>query len=154
MSLFFKKSTFKPIELAEQVTRVLGPSGKIKQLELKINIDPDLTILQYAEPFRILIHNLVSNSIHFTEQGVVEIGLEKKNAYWLLWVKDEGVGMNQRQVENILLGETIISSATVDKRKGHGLGYQIIKDLLELMEARIEIQSKKGIGTTVMVYFS
>ncbi len=149
-----KKAAFKPIELAEQVTRVLGSSAKIKYLELKINIEPDLTILQYAEPFRILIHNLVSNSIHFTEQGVIEIGLEKKNGNWLLWVKDNGVGMNQRQVENILIGETIISSTTVDKRKGHGLGYQIIKDLLELMEARIEIQSTKGIGTTVMVYFS
>jgi signal transduction histidine kinase len=148
-----KKAAFKPIELAEQVTRVLGSSAKIKYLELKINIEPDLTILQYAEPFRILIHNLVSNSIHFTEQGVIEIGLEKKNGNWLLWVKDNGVGMNQRQVENILIGETIISSATVDKRKGHGLGYQIIKDLLELMEARIEIQSTKGIGTTVIVYF-
>ena len=62
--------------------------------------------------------------------------------------------MNQRQVENILIGETIVSSTTVNKRKGHGLGYQIIKDLLELMNARIEIQSTKGIGTTVMLYFN
>lgn len=149
-----KKVSFKPIELAEQVIRVLGPSAKIKQLELKINIDHNISIMQYAEPFRILIHNLVNNSIHFTETGTIEIGLEKKNKEWLLWVKDDGIGMNQRQVENILTGETIVSSTTVDKRKGHGLGYQIIKDLLELMNARIEIQSTKGIGTTVMVYFN
>jgi K+-sensing histidine kinase KdpD len=45
----------------------------------------------------------------------------------------------------------IISSANIDNRKGNGLGYLIIKDLVKMMDARLDIKSKKGIGTTVSV---
>jgi signal transduction histidine kinase len=46
----------------------------------------------------------------------------------------------------------IISSANVDNRKGNGLGYLIIKDLLKIMRASIVIHSEKEKGTTVTVW--
>jgi K+-sensing histidine kinase KdpD len=47
--------------------------------------------------------------------------------------------------------EVVITSANVDNKKGHGLGYLIIKDLLKTMDAALDIQSKKGDGATVSI---
>jgi signal transduction histidine kinase len=46
----------------------------------------------------------------------------------------------------------IISSANVDNRKGNGLGYLIIKDLLKILRGHLAIQSEKEKGTTVKVW--
>ncbi len=45
----------------------------------------------------------------------------------------------------------IITSANVDNKRGHGLGYLIIKYLIKTMEAVLTIESEKGGGTTVSV---
>jgi signal transduction histidine kinase len=149
-----QKVDFMPFEIAEQVIRILGPSAKIKKLVLENNIDPNLTIYQYAEPFRILLHNLLSNAINFSEKGTINTTLTKQEQTLQLKVTDQGVGMTQDQIENILQEEMIISSATVDNRKGHGLGYQIIKDLVSLIDAKLAIESNKGRGTTITITFS
>jgi len=70
-----------------------------------------------------------------------------------LTVEDEGVGMTNDQIKNILSDEFIISSANIDNRKGNGLGYLIIKDLLKMIEGKISIESKKGKGTIITVTF-
>jgi K+-sensing histidine kinase KdpD len=45
----------------------------------------------------------------------------------------------------------VITAANVDNRKGHGLGYLIIKDLLKTMGATLQISSSKGNGTSVSI---
>ena len=144
---------FSPFEIAEQVIRMLGPSARIKNILLENKIDANLTIHQYAEPFRILLHNLLSNAINFSERGSITISLFKNTSSFQLKVADQGVGMTEDQIENILQEDLIISSATVDNRKGHGLGYQIIKDLTGLIDAALGIKSQKGVGTTVSITF-
>jgi len=60
--------------------------------------------------------------------------------------------MTPEQIQNVMADQFIISSVHVDNRKGNGLGYLIIKDLLKMMEGRFNIQSEKGKGTTVSIH--
>jgi signal transduction histidine kinase len=69
-----------------------------------------------------------------------------------LLIEDTGVGMTQEQINNIMADHFIISSANVDNRKGNGLGYLIIKDLLKILRGSLVIQSEKGAGTRVTVW--
>jgi K+-sensing histidine kinase KdpD len=149
-----QRVNFSPYEVGEQVIRILRPSAKIKNLRLQNNIEATLIIHQYAEPFRILLHNLLSNAINFSEKGIIAISVIEQADRLQLKVTDQGVGMTSDQIENILNEDLIISSATVDNRKGHGLGYQIIKDLSGLIEATLEIESQKGKGTTILINFN
>lgn len=87
-------------------------------------------------------------------KGDICISLIKQTTSLQLKVTDQGVGMTTDQIENILLEDMIISSATVDNRKGHGLGYQIIKDLVGLIDAKLAIESNKGKGTSITITFS
>jgi K+-sensing histidine kinase KdpD len=60
--------------------------------------------------------------------------------------------MTPEQIQNIMADQFIISSANIDKRKGNGLGYLIIKDLVKMMGASLEIKSEKGRGTEVFIH--
>ena len=57
-------------------------------------------------------------------------------------MRDEGVGMTPDQIKNIMADQFIISSANVDNKKGNGLGYLIIKDLLKMMGAKLNFPFK------------
>ena len=98
--------------------------------------------------------NFDSMAINFSEKGTITIGAASTGTTHEIFVQDEGMGMTSEQVANLLSAETIISSANTGHRKGNGLGYLIIKDLLKMMDAGISISSKKGKGTTVTIRFS
>ena len=61
--------------------------------------------------------------------------------------------MSPEQIQRLLADHVIITSANVDNKRGHGLGYLIVKDLIKAMEAGLTIEREKGIGTVVSVKF-
>lgn len=144
----------RPSEIVAQVFGILAPMAREKQITLVNKINPALEMHQYEEALRILIYNLLTNSINFTEKGIITVGSISTNKTHEIFVQDEGMGMTNEQVANLLSAETIISSANTGHRKGNGLGYLIIKDLLKMMDAGISISSEKGKGTTVTIRFA
>ncbi len=146
------KEQFNLYEMVNQVLGVLNSLAKQKQIRLLNNISHHQVLYQYFEPLKILIYNLISNAINFSEKGIIEINCSAAPDYIILTVKDEGVGMTRDQIQNIMADQFIISSANIDNRKGNGLGYLIIKDLLKTMGASLYIKSEKGVGTTVTVH--
>lgn len=145
------KENFSVHELVEQVLGILNSLANQKKLKLVNDTNKDLIIHQFYEPLKILVYNLVSNAINFSEQGTITISSSVVNKQVIISVKDNGVGMTPEQITNIMADEFIVSSANIDKRKGNGLGYLIIKDLVKMMGAGLKIESKKGSGTTVSV---
>jgi len=146
------KETFNVHELVNQVLSVLNSLAKQKHLGLSNEVDKDLVLHQYAEPLKILVYNFVSNAIRFSDTGKVVIVNGQKEGNVIISIKDEGIGMTTEQIHNIMSDQIIISSARQDNRKGNGLGYLIIKDLLHMIEVGITIESEKGKGTIVSVY--
>jgi signal transduction histidine kinase len=144
------KENFYLHELVNQVFGVLQSLAHQKNIILKNNIPASLILNEYNEPLRILIYNLITNAINFSDKGSIIVDVTT-NEKIQISVTDEGVGMTKEQIANIMSNEFIISSANIDNKKGNGLGYLIIKDLLKMMEATLAIQSSKGKGTNVLV---
>lgn len=140
--------------LVNQVFGVLSSIARQKQIQLVNAVDSNLELYQYFEPLRIVLHNLVANAINFTEKGTIEISCTLDAGFVYIQVADTGVGMTPDQIQNILSDEIILSSANIDNRKGNGLGYLIIKDLVKMMQAGINIKSEKGKGTSVIIQIS
>jgi K+-sensing histidine kinase KdpD len=145
------KDNFNVHELVNRVVGVLHSFAKQKQVNMVNETDEGLLIQQYAEPLSVIIYNLVSNAINSSETGNIIISSYHKLDHVIIGVKDEGVGMSAEQVRNILSDNIIISPAKTDYRKGNGLGYLIIKDLVKMIGAELTIQSERGKGTTVLV---
>lgn len=145
------KEIFNVHDVADQVLSILQTMARQKNLQLSNNIPEEMELHQYLEPIRILLYNLVSNAINFTEKGVIAISSSTENGRTIITVTDEGVGMTAEQIQNIMSDQFIVSSANIDNRKGNGLGYLIIKDLLKMMGAGLQIKSEKNKGTAVSV---
>ncbi len=145
------KETFHLHELVNQVLGILNSLAKQKKLTLENKVTNDQEIYQFFEPLKILIYNLLTNAINFSENGSVVIAAEQKDEQVVISVSDEGVGMTPEQIKNIMADQFIISSANIDNRKGNGLGYLIIKDLVKIMGATLYIDSEKGKGTKISV---
>lgn len=148
------KESFNLHEMVAQVLGLLQSLARQKKLIILNNVEENLEIHQYYEPLKILIYNLLTNAIHFTEKGAILVSALKDNDHITVSVKDEGIGMSPEQIQRLMAEEVVITSANVDNKKGHGLGYLIIKDLLKTMDATLDIQSKKGEGATVSIRFS
>ncbi|MEO7308645.1 MAG: HAMP domain-containing sensor histidine kinase [Ferruginibacter sp.] len=146
------KETFNIHQLVNQVLGVLNSLAHQKNLSLVNDVHKDLEVRQFFEPLKILIYNLLTNAINFSEKGSIIISAQPADETVIITVQDEGAGMTPDQIKNIMADQFIISSANIDNRKGNGLGYLIIKDLIKMMDATLQINSKKGKGTTVSVY--
>ncbi|MBL7723419.1 MAG: hypothetical protein JNK27_04685 [Chitinophagaceae bacterium] len=145
------KETFNLNEMVGQVLGLLQSLAKQKNLVIENRVAAGMAIHQYYEPLKILIYNLLTNAIHFTEKGSIIVSAVRENDHIAVAVRDEGAGMTPEQIQRLMADDVVITSANVDNKKGHGLGYLIIKDLLKTMGATLHIESKKGEGTTVSI---
>jgi len=146
------KESFNLSELVTQIFGIFQPMARQKDVRLLNGIDSEVVVFQYIEPVKIVLYNLILNGINFTPEGYIGVGCVRSGDSISLIIEDTGVGMTQEQINNIMADHFIISSANVDNRKGNGLGYLIIKDLLKIIRGRVSIQSEKGKGTRVTVW--
>ncbi len=144
--------TFNLFDLVEQVIKMITPVSSPKNITLLNKVSTNQEFKQYKEPIRIIIYNLVLNAVHFTNQeGRIEISCFLGNSKINITVLDNGIGMTKEQSKNILSRDFIVSSTNVDDKRGSGLGYLIIRDLLKIIKADITIQSKLKKGTSVSI---
>jgi signal transduction histidine kinase len=146
------KESFDLYELVTQLCSIFNALARQKQLRLINAVDEGLALYQYIEPVKIVLYNLILNGINFTTEGYIRISSIRSRDGMALQIQDTGVGMTQDQINNIMADQIIISSANVDNRKGNGLGYLIIKDLLKILKGSLNIRSEKEKGTTVTVW--
>jgi K+-sensing histidine kinase KdpD len=142
-----------PHEITQQVFGILAPLTKEKNLKLVNQIQEKLHITQYAEPIRVLIYNLVSNAIRYSDHGEIAVSLTKMKNEYLLSVSDEGIGMSKEKIDNLLYDTPPVREKSAIIRSGHGLGYLIIRDLVRWIGGSLDIASSPGKGTTIRISF-
>jgi signal transduction histidine kinase len=97
------------------------------------------------------ITNLVSNAIKYTKDGVIELVLEEKYNTVEIRVKDTGMGISSEDQKQLFAPFFRVQNDDVSQITGTGLGMWITKQLVELMGAKIGVESIKGVGTHVVV---
>ena len=102
------------------------------------------------ELIRTVLRNLLSNAIKFSPRGsTVEVGTVSPAAFY---VRDHGTGMSREQIAQILTNrKQIESSVGTDGESGTGYGLILCRELLSLCNAKMDIQSVQGEGTTFTI---
>ncbi|MFW5663574.1 MAG: PAS domain S-box protein [bacterium] len=125
-----------------------------KGIDFYLEVDPQLPTYVYADENRInqIITNLLSNAVKFTSHGMVQLRyelLEKISSGYLIRisVKDTGIGISDEEKEKLFQIFSQIDSSDTRCFDGTGLGLSISKRLAELMDAKIEVSSKKNKGS-------
>ena len=103
-----------------------------------------------------ILNNLLSNAIKYTDKGTVSFKIDsmtgEDGVYLIFTVRDTGHGMTKEQLATLYDEYTMFEQETHSRSEGTGLGMNITKKLIELMNGRIEVESEPGAGTTFTVY--
>lgn len=98
-----------------------------------------------------ILHNLISNAIKFTNEGFVELGYQINNEELILYVKDTGIGIDEKAKDKIFERFSQESKEISQHHGGLGLGLSISRENAELLGGEITFTSKKGQGATFFV---
>ena len=137
-------------DLVDFITPFIG--GKNIALENSIPINTKIN--NWPEALRVLMYNILMNAIKSTEKGNIHISLEESKSGYIIKVKDTGVGMSSSMAKYLMTGKSKDEVENMPKyKKGNGVGYQIIRNIVKLMKAKLMIESKENQGTTVRIFF-
>ena len=141
-------------ETVESSLEMLAERAHKKDIELLCWMDLDLPVALRGDPLRLrqILANLTSNAIKFTEQGQVLLRVSKQSetsegVSVLFAVQDTGIGIAPEAISRIFQEFTQADGSTTRKYGGTGLGLTISKQLAELMNGKIGVQSKVGEGS-------
>ena len=154
--LEIEKTPFQLDQVLENLTGLLVHKAQEKSLELLVARAPDVPANLVGDPLRLgqVLLNLAGNAVKFTGEGgevVVSVDLEERGedaAVLRFGVRDNGIGMSAEVVGRLFQSFTQADGSTTRKFGGTGLGLAISKQLVELMEGRIWVESEEGVGST------
>ncbi len=126
-----------------------------KGLETIVHIENPVPHLLRGDPVRLrqIIVNLFNNAVKFTERGEVEIrvSLEEEledEVVLRFVVRDTGIGIPAEKAANLFQVFSQVDSSTTRKYGGTGLGLSISKNLAEMMQGGIGVESDYGAGSS------
>jgi signal transduction histidine kinase len=126
-------------------------NDKIK-VENKIPLDTE--IVNWSDALRVILYNIIVNAIKSTKNGFIEVSYHQTASDCTFVISDSGVGMSESMVHYLLSGQSRNQVELLPKyKKGNGIGYQIIRHLVKLMQAELSITSKENQGTEVSLKF-
>ncbi len=150
-----ERTDFSPVKVVETACEILANNARQKNLTLMSFIDPSMPLRLRGDQERVqqILINFISNAIKFSQSGEVIVkavvqttSQDKVNVRFS--VTDSGIGLTQEQQDK-LFQPFMQADGTINRRfGGTGLGLSISKQLVELMEGTIGIESIKDSGST------
>ena len=139
-------------QLLEEIVKEFGEVAVQKQIRLILH--------QPAEPVKIngrpdylqrVMDNLISNALKFSPYDrQIDIGLVN-NGSLRFWVQDEGPGISEEDQKMLFRKFQRLSAKPTGGESSTGLGLSIVKNLVDKMGGRIEVESNLGQGTKFQV---
>ena len=148
---------YNPREEFESLSKIMRTKVAEKPIDFIISISPNIPKVLYGDRLRIkqIINNFLSNAIKYTERGQVEFKVDwisESNALDIS-VRDTGNGIKDEDKDKLFAKFERLQVEKVSSVQGTGLGLSITKDLIELMNGTLDVQSeyKKGSIFRVMI---
>ena len=142
------------IEFCREISITFKSFAKTKKIEfsfipeverLKMFFDPD--------KMEIVISNLLTNAFKYTPaNGSVVLKISKDEKYCVIKVKDTGTGLSKENADKIFDRFFQIGSTNTSNLSGSGIGLALSKQIVEMHNGKIEVESTPGKGTEFFVY--
>jgi len=139
----------------EGIGKELKMQADQKNLALNCIISPDTktNISVDVDRFKQVLINIIGNSIKYTPSGSVEVKAKNKDKNLIITIKDTGIGMSSKEREHLFEKFYRVKNNKTSEIVGTGLGLWITKQIIELMQGTISIDSMEGVGTQVTLEF-
>ena len=146
---------YSPMQIIDDIVHILQTRMKGKKVALIVDVDPNLPGKLMGDEIRIkqIITNIANNAIKFTNEGEVNICVNCVDAgprmkELQVSVKDTGIGIKEHDFQRIFDSFQQVDSKRNRNIEGSGLGLAISRNLLELMNGKLTVESEYGVGST------
>jgi len=152
------KLNFEKIFLDELISDICSDFYAIaenKNIKLQYHIEnyEDYSITGDRDKLKQVFINLLSNALKFTEDGgkvLIKLYTSDKNI--VVEVKDNGVGIKKEDLP-FIFERLYRGDKSRQQFEGNGIGLTIVKNILQLHYASIDLESEEGEGATFKIYF-
>jgi signal transduction histidine kinase len=111
----------------------------------------------YVDPDRVktVLINVLDNAVKYSFESSrpVEASIENRKPYWVVRIRDSGVGIPQDELPYIFEPFYRVDKSRSKDTGGYGLGLSLAKTVMEAHQGKIEVESYPGRGTTVQLFF-
>lgn len=150
-----------PTQVINETLREIAPLAQLRELELAREIRTDLPPLAAdATHLRRILDNLLSNACRFTPPGgrvTLRVWVQseregnKSRDYLLLAVADTGVGIPPAEAKRIFDPFYQVDNQALTVKSGMGMGLAVVKELVQLHNGRVWVESTPGEGSVFQV---
>ena len=137
------------------VANLISDKASSKNLELVLDVASDVPLALVGDPLRLgqILINYANNAVKFTAKGEIDIQVrvrEQTDTDVLLYcaVKDTGIGLTDSQISRLFQSFEQADSSTTREFGGTGLGLAICRQLANLMQGEVGVDSEFGKGST------
>ena len=149
------EAEYEPMSVVNDVANIIMTRIGSKELELTVDVDPNLPHELYGDNIRIkqIMINLANNAIKFTKMGNVHLQVDfrqtgKDMLDLYIAVSDTGSGIREGDIDKLFQSFQQLDSKRNRNIEGTGLGLAICKQLVSLMNGSIQVESEYGEGST------
>lgn len=130
-----------------------------KELKLNVFVDEKIPQILIGDELRLnrILNNLLSNAVKFTSVGYVNVSVNKTmrvndEVELFFMVKDSGIGISKEEQDRLFQSYSQVDASITRRFGGTGLGLAITKQLVEMMNGSIHVESEKGKGSNFSFY--
>jgi PAS domain S-box-containing protein len=145
-------------DINKSVENILRPKAEEKGISFETDFDPTIDPNLFADEVRIrqVLINIVGNAIKFTNSGSITLSsklVEETNQTQrvLFTCEDSGIGISEEGLKHIFDDFYQEVNENNHRHTGSGLGLAITRTLVNLMGGQVWIESRKDVGTKVMI---
>lgn len=144
------KEDFNLDELCRHILESNRPEAVRKGLDLESMIDPEVFhITGDRERIGQIISNLLTNAIKYTESGHILLSASVVDSQIRLVVSDTGIGIPDEQQKEVF---GLFNQGRLGRRAdGTGIGLAVVKELTEIMNGKVSLESRPGVGSQFSV---
>lgn len=147
-SIHYNPEVFNINSKINQSVEMLEGAFTKKNITVEVIEEDNIEVFADANMFSMVIRNLVSNAIKFTnENGKISISIKKNEDFCQVTVQDNGIGISPDIVQRIFLLESNHSTRGTNGEKGTGLGLILCKEFIEKHNGKIWVESEVGKGS-------
>ncbi len=140
-------------QLVNNLIDFVSPFNQNSQVVILNKVNDDVIFDSWPDPLRILLYNLIINALKSTYKGSIIIDYKLSLDGHTILISDTGIGMTSKMIQYLLTGKIADEIENIPHfKKGNGVGYQIIRNILNLMKSSIKIESTEKLGTTVLIW--
>jgi signal transduction histidine kinase len=136
-------------EIAQYCIDDVENQSRFKDIDVNNEVPQNYHIIADVNLLKTILRNLINNAVKFTDRnGMISVACNKIENDIIISVKDTGIGMSEKDLQEMFKIDKVKSKPGTNRERGSGLGLILCKEFVEKHGGKIWVESELDVGST------